>query len=93
MEFKDANELTAKIGTGNQGRGISAFIKEQLDSIPEGKGLALKQLAVALENEFNVPRQQGYVRINMVLKRKNYKHLLRAVDTDGFTYITASVAA
>ncbi len=93
MEFKNADELTAKVGSGNQGRGISAFIKAQLDSIPEGKGLALKELAEALVREFNIPKQQSYVRINMVLKRKGYTHLLRAIDTDGYTYITASIAA
>ncbi len=88
MDYIKSDELTEK--SAAQSTGATAFIRKALDSIPEGQGVAMKDLAVELQTAHgNVKdRQQAYIRIGTVLSRKGYKQShTRKMDGGGYTYV------
>ncbi len=89
MDYTNSSDLTEKNRATSTG--ATAFIREALDGIPEGRGCLMKDLAVELQEAHkNVrDRQQAYVRIGTILSRKGYKRThARKVDDSGYTYIT-----
>lgn len=87
-KYRDAGELTVK--TIANEKGVSAFIKNALNDIPEGKALAMADLVKDLQAQFpNVPnKHQAYTRINNVLSREFGKQFVKLEGTDGYTYIS-----
>lgn len=88
MDYIDSDTLTRK-DTARQ-RGASAFIRVALDAIPGGQGVSMMDLASELRTaHVNVKdRQQAYVRIGMVLSKREYKRThIRKVDDSGYTFI------
>jgi len=83
MEYTNIESLTVKATRGPQSKGISAFIKVQLDAIPEDGALAVGALALALRTEFpHIDTRQSYVRVNMVLQRDGYKDVFQRLEDD-----------
>ncbi len=89
MEYTDKENLIEK--DTSRSTGVSAFIKEALEQIPEGQGLAMKDLATEIASNFNLPRVQAYVRIGNVLKRKSHSHFVKLQDEKGLTFISRGV--
>lgn len=87
MDYVNATTLTPKVGNGRVNKGISLFIRNVLNNIPAGKAVSLKTLASQLEDEFELPKNQTYVRINMILKRKGFEHLTKGTNAENDTFI------
>ncbi len=88
MEYLNNEDLREKDPSNTRGSGVSAFIKETLELIPEGQGLAMSDLAKAIADQFELPVQQSYVRIGNVLKRKSHSNFVRLQDEKGKTFIS-----
>ena len=87
MEYVNASILTPKVGNGRVNKGISLFIRNVLNGIPVGQAVSLKTLAAQLEDNFELKKNQTYVRINMILKRKGFEHLTKGTDEGNNTFI------
>jgi len=87
MEYVNAKTLTPKVGNGRVNKGISLFIRNVLNDIPVGQAVSQKTLAIQLEDKFELKKNQTYVRINMILKRKGFEHLTKGTDEENHTFI------
>ena len=69
MEYQSTEKLSIK-ETGIRSTGVTKWIREALEEIPEGKALGMKELAKSLVAECPSVKdiRQAYVRINHVLK-------------------------
>jgi len=88
MEYVDVSGLGLKVKTHkSHNRGISEFIREQLDAIPEDGAVAMVTLATVLVERFpHIPKNQSQVRINMVLGRLE-DEFVRLENAKGNTFI------
>jgi predicted transcriptional regulator len=93
MEYRDAGELVEKPkGTGGFGnKGITAFIRTQLEAIPVGKGVSFSELRKELRAKFPTVKNttQANARIGIVAD-KYKEEFTRATEVVGgmnYTYI------
>lgn len=88
MEYKTIDKLSIK-ETGTRSTGVTKFIRDTLDQIPEGRAVGMNELAdtVLKECPSVKDKRQAYVRINHVLK-SNEKMYMRMKDNEkGGTFI------
>ncbi len=90
-KYNDVSGMVLK--SENKGTSVMGFIREELRSIPAGKGLAMIDLRTKVMEKFsNVPnKHQAYTRINNVMKSNFGKEYTKFVGTDGYIYISKSV--
>jgi hypothetical protein len=87
METMDVSKLSIK-ESEPRATGVSKFIREQLEQLPEGQAISQISLAeLVVSNCPSVPdKRQAYVRINHVLKSLDTKFKRYKNDKD-VTYI------
>jgi translation elongation factor P/translation initiation factor 5A len=89
MDLKPTNVLDVKENQTGKGGKIFAFIREKLESIPDGQAVAMT--ALVTEVICNCPtvreKRQAYTRINHVLHNSNQKYIRYTNDVDGYVYI------
>lgn len=91
MDYVNVTGLKVKASRGRVNKGISSFIRRNLNEIPNGGALAISALAKAVRTEFpHINQNQSYVRVNMVLKRLSA--FGRYENDEGKTFIARNAA-
>lgn len=85
VKHLDITDMRVKTEQSRQ-RGVSAFIRDTLNEIPQGKALALTDLATMVHEKFDIDKQQSYVRVNNVLRGRIGEKFGR-FEKDGYTYV------